>query len=186
MGSSFYVDIARNAIMAQLKGTYIDKDHWLSLHPSLAHQGATFVTLTIEGRLRGCIGSIMAHKPLMDDLISNAQSAAFHDPRFLPVSESEMDKVRVEVSLLTPPAEVTYRDAEELSHLIRPHVDGVIMRLGNHQATFLPQVWEELDDFELFFAHLGHKAGIGSDPLSYHPEIYTYQVEKYKEETDDA
>jgi len=186
MGSSFYVDIARNAIMAQFKRRQIDKDEWLSLHPSLARQGATFVTLTVEGHLRGCIGSIIAHRPLIDDLISNAQSAAFHDPRFLPVSEAEMDKVRVEVSLLTQPEEVIYRDADELSRLIRPYVDGVIIRLGNHQATFLPQVWEELNDFGLFFAHLGQKAGIGSDPLSYHPEIYTYQVEKYKEETDDA
>jgi hypothetical protein len=132
--------------------------------------------------LRGCIGSIIAHRSLIDDLVSNAISAAFHDPRFLPLSRDELDDVRVEVSLLTPPLEVTYDNAQDLSHIIRPNIDGVILRLGNYQATFLPQVWEELSDFGSFFSHLGIKAGLGNDPLSYHPDIYIYQVEKYKEE----
>jgi len=69
-----------------------------------------------------------------------------------------------------------------LKSLIRTGVDGVILRLGDYQATFLPQVWEELSDFESFFSHLGMKAGIGSDPLVYHPEVYTYQVEKIEED----
>lgn len=181
MNSSLYVDIARNAIGAYFQGSAIDKNQLLSLYPDLAQQGATFVTLTLHGRLRGCIGSIIAHQSLIDDLISNAHSAAFRDPRFSPLSAEEFKEIDIEVSLLTPPMEVTYSDADELIRIIRPNIDGVILRMGNHQATFLPQVWEELKDFESFFAHLGLKAGIGNDPLSYHPDIYTYQVEKYKE-----
>ncbi len=143
-----------------------------------------FKPIPINGRLRGCIGSIIAHRPLIDDLISNAQSAAFHDPRFSPLTESEFERIRIEVSLLTHPEAVAYKDREGLSKIIRPNIDGVILRLGNQQATFLPQVWEELTDFDDFFAHLGLKAGIGHDPLSFHPEIYTYQVEKHKEGND--
>ncbi|MFY9143191.1 AmmeMemoRadiSam system protein A [Sulfuricurvum sp.] len=182
MDSSFYLTIARNAITAHLQGKAIDKNQLLSLHPELAQPRATFVTLTIHGRLRGCIGSIIAHRSLIDDLVSNAESAAFHDPRFPPLSESELSDLRIEISFLTHPEAINYDDAEELSRIIRPNIDGVILRLGNYQATFLPQVWEELDDFDTFFTHLGLKAGIGNDPLSYHPEIYTYQVEKIKED----
>lgn len=182
MDSSFYLTIARNAIMAHFSGEAIDKNQLLSLYPELAHHRATFVTLTIHGRLRGCIGSIIAHRSLIDDLVSNAESAAFHDPRFPPLTESELGDLRIEISFLTHPEEIIYKDRDELSRIIRPNIDGVILRLGNYQATFLPQVWEELDDFDTFFTHLGLKAGIGNDPLSYHPEIYTYQVEKIKED----
>lgn len=185
MNPHVYLQIARDVIKAHFENTQIDKNALLSIYPELSIHRASFVTLTMNGHLRGCIGSIIAHQSLLDDLISNATSAAFRDPRFPPLSRSELDEVIIEVSLLTHPEPVMYRDAVELSHIIRPDVDGVILRLGNHQATFLPQVWEELSDFESFFAHLGLKAGIGNDPLSYHPDIFTYQVEKYKEETHD-
>lgn len=184
MDSSLYVQIAKNAIRSHFTERLIDKDEWLERCPELSAQGATFVTLTIHGHLRGCIGSIIAHRSLIEDLMHNAISAAFHDPRFPPLSRDELEEVDVEVSLLTPPLEVTYKDASELSRIIRPKIDGVILRLGHYQATFLPQVWEELPDFHSFFSHLGLKAGIGSNPLSYHPDIYTYQVEKYKEHSD--
>lgn len=180
-----YLKIARDAIKAHFEHTYIDKSALLDIYPELSIQRASFVTLTMNGHLRGCIGSIIAHQSLIDDLTSNAISAAFRDPRFPPLSRSELDEVKIEVSLLTHPEPVIYRDEDELSHIIRPDIDGVILRLGNHQATFLPQVWEELSNFESFFAHLGLKAGIGNDPLSYHPDIFTYQVEKYKEDAHD-
>lgn len=179
---SLYLSIARESIQKRLSGVEIDKKALLATYPEMSEPRATFVTLTLHGQLRGCIGSLVAHRSLIDDLVSNAQSAAFHDPRFPPLSKSELDDVRVEVSLLTEPQHITYRDANELSHIIRPNIDGVILRLGNRQATFLPQVWEELSDFESFFTHLGLKAGIGNNPISYHPDIYTYQVEKVKEE----
>lgn len=177
-----YLRIAREAIKSRFEGSAIDKNRLIVEDSDLAMKRATFVTLTKHSHLRGCIGSLIAHRPLVEDLISNAQSAAFHDPRFPPLSESELDEVKVEVSLLSEPVGITYSDAHDLKERIRPGVDGVILRLGNHQATFLPQVWEELNDFETFFAHLGMKAGIGSDPLAYHPEIYTYRVDKIKEQ----
>lgn len=182
MSSSVYVHIARSAIQARLEGGHVDKNTFLSLSATLTQPGACFVTLNLQGRLRGCIGSLIAHRPLIDDLIANAEAAAFRDPRFPPLSESEFEEVHIEVSLLTPPQSVSYRDADDLKSMIRPKIDGVILRHGSFQATFLPQVWEELNDFESFFAHLGTKAGIGSDPLSYHPEVYIYQVEKFGEE----
>jgi len=181
MVPSFYIQIARDAINAHFENASVRKNEILELHPEMSLPKATFVTLTIEGSLRGCIGSIIAHKPLLDDLISNAQSAAFHDPRFKPLTSEEAARIKIEVSLLTEPKAVDYRDAQELSRIICPGIDGVILRLGNYQATFLPQVWEELSDFDTFFAHLGMKAGIGNDPLSHHPDIYTYQVDKIKE-----
>lgn len=178
----FYIQIAKDAIKARFEEADIDKNAILQHYPEMGLRKATFVTLTLYGKLRGCIGSIIAHRPLIDDLISNAQSAAFNDPRFSPLSLEEFDKVKIEVSLLSDPEAVEYRDADELSRIIRPGQDGVVLRLGNYQATFLPQVWEELSDFDSFFTHLGMKAGIGNDPLAYHPQIYTYQVDKIKEE----
>ena len=184
MSLSLYTKIAKSAIEEHFNGEQLDKQLLLSTYPELSQNKACFVTLNLNHRLRGCIGSIIAHRPLIDDLISNALSAAFRDPRFPPLSQEEFHKVSIEVSLLTPPVSVHYQDRNDLAKIIRPFIDGVILRLGNLQATFLPQVWEELSDFDLFFEHLGHKAGIGSDPLSYHPEIYTYQVEKYGDKSD--
>ncbi len=182
MSSPVYVHIAREAIRSHLEGSSLDKTPFLSASNLLAEKGAAFVTLTLHGRLRGCIGSLIAHRPLIDDVIANAQGAAFRDPRFPPLSSDEFEEVEVEVSILTPPQPLSYRDTAELKTMIRPGIDGVIIRHGNYQATFLPQVWEELSDFDTFFTHLGMKAGIGSDPLSYHPEVYLYQVEKFSEE----
>lgn len=181
MNGSLYLMIAREAILSAFQHTELDVDGLIQNYPELSHPGATFVTLTQNHRLRGCIGSLSAHRSLIDDLISNARSAAFRDPRFEPLAPEEMDQIRVEVSLLTTPQKLSYSSVEELRTLIRPQVDGVILRYGNQQATFLPQVWEDLDDFDEFFVHLGLKACLGSDPLSYEPEIYTYQVEKFKE-----
>lgn len=176
-----YLKIARDAIATKFDGSVIDKDAYLRQYPPLGIQKATFVTLTLHGQLRGCIGSLIAHRPLIDDLIANAQSAAFHDPRFAPLTSSEFAKTDIEVSLLSEPLLVNYSNTEDLKSKIRIYEDGVILRHGNYQATFLPQVWEELNDFESFFAHLGMKAGLGSDPLQYHPQIYIYQVEKVKD-----
>lgn len=186
MDASIYIQIVKTAIQEHFDGIPVNKDAYLSAYPELSKEKATFVTLTLNKHLRGCIGSIIAHHPLIDDLISNARSAAFHDPRFPPLSIEEFTKISIEVSILTHPQEITYKDRIDLSNIIRPNIDGVILRLGNYQATFLPQVWEELSDFESFFSHLGMKAGLGNDPLAYHPDIYTYQVQKYKEESNES
>lgn len=182
MLSSSYLQIAKDAIKSYFEGFALDKNALLKQHPEMGSPKATFVTLTLHGQLRGCIGSLIAHRPLLDDLISNAKSAAFHDPRFLPLSKEEFEAVKIEVSLLSEPKPLPYTDKNELKNLIHAGRDGVILVSGNNQATFLPQVWEELSDFDTFFSHLGMKAGIGSDPLTYHPDIFTYQVDKIKED----
>lgn len=177
-----YLTIAREAILSAFENSQIDTNALLQAYPDLAQPCATFVTITLNGKLRGCIGSLIAHRPLVEDLISNAKSAAFRDPRFSPLTPEEFPEICIEVSLLTPPQRVDYESKEKLRSLIRPGIDGVILRLGNYQATFLPQVWDELNDFDDFFTHLGLKAGISHDPLSSHPEIFVYQVEKFEEE----
>lgn len=182
MTHTLYLTIAREAILSAFENSHIDTNALLHAYPDLAHPYATFVTLTLHGKLRGCIGSLNAHRPLVEDLISNAKSAAFRDPRFPPLSPEEFAEIRIEVSLLTPPQRIEYGSKDELKDLIHPRIDGVILRHGNYQATFLPQVWDDLRDFDSFFDHLGMKAGLGTDPLSHHPEVYTYQVQKFEEE----
>jgi AmmeMemoRadiSam system protein A len=178
MNKKVILDIAKKAIEAKFKNEKIDKEALIKKYPELKEKGAVFVTLKEKGNLRGCIGSIIAHRPLIDDLIANAEASAFGDPRFVSLGEDERKDIELEVSLLTPYKEVQYQDKNDLKNKIRPNIDGVILKLGSNQATFLPQVWEELPDFELFFAHLCQKAGLESNCLEYHPEIYTYQVEK--------
>jgi len=125
----------------------------------------------------------VAHRTLIDDLVANAKAAAFSDPRFpsLSLEEFESSDFSLEVSVLSDPKELPYKDIADLKSKIRPNIDGVILKLGNHQATFLPQVWEQLPRFEDFFAHLCHKAGVVPDCLESHPQIFTYEVQKIKE-----
>jgi len=174
--------IARQAIASAFGlAPEVDKEAVVASHPEFAEKQATFVTLTIGGQLRGCIGSIIPHRSLIDDLIGNARAAAFDDPRFSKLTPEEFETVDIEVSLLTVPQPLDYSDTEDLRSKIRPGIDGVILQLDGRQATFLPQVWEELNDFDLFFAHLCLKAGLPQNCLAYHPQIFIYQVEKFKE-----
>lgn len=159
-----------------------DKEALTRAHPELLEKRATFVTLKSGGRaLRGCIGSIVPHRTLFDDVRANAKAAAFDDPRFAPLGEAEYATCSVEVSLLSVPQELPYTDVEELRRKIRPGIDGVILSQGFRSATFLPQVWEELPEFDSFFAHLGMKAGLGATALQQHPQIKTYQAEHFED-----
>jgi AmmeMemoRadiSam system protein A len=126
----------------------------------LQEYGATFVTLTKHGQLRGCIGALSAYQPLVQDVCEHAKAAAFHDYRFSPVRKSEMADIVVEVSYLTDPLPLAYSDAEELKQKLRPGVDGVILSEGHYRATFLPQVWEQLPGVEEFLTHLCNKMGV--------------------------
>ncbi len=159
----------------------IKRQSLLKRYPELQDKMATFVTLTLHGELRGCIGSIIPHRSLLEDVIHNAASAAFEDPRFYPLTREEYLQCTVEVSLLTAPEELIYEDTADLKSKIRPGIDGVIIEKGGYSATFLPQVWEQLPTFEQFFAHLGQKAGIGGDMLALHPKVQTYQVEHFED-----
>lgn len=175
--------LARLSILEEFeKKPLIDKEEWIKKYPFLTQKRASFVTLKKDSNLRGCIGSILPHRMLIDDIIYNAKAAAFEDPRFPPLTKEEFYNVKIEISLLTVPQKLEYEDKEDLRKKIRVGVDGVILQLGNHQATFLPSVWEELPNFELFFAHLCLKAGLPGDCLMYHPTIYTYQAIEIEEE----
>ncbi len=126
-------------------------------------KGASFVTLENKGNLRGCIGSVVPYRPLYIDIIENAIAAATKDPRFTPVREEELENLDVKLSILSYPEPVPYRDYIELLEKIEPFKDGLIIKYGNYQATFLPDVWEQLPDKESFLSHLSYKAGLPPD-----------------------
>jgi MEMO1 family protein len=143
----------------------------------------TFVTLKIDDQLRGCIGSLSASVPLVTGVRDNALNAAFHDPRFAPLSQKELDQVHIEVSVLTEPIELDYRDADDLLAKLRPGIDGVILKKGFASATFLPQVWEQLPKPEQFLTHLCMKAGLSAGQWREgNLEVKVYQVQYFEEE----
>lgn len=179
------IALAKAAISAALnQPADFDLEDALKTYPALKEKGAAFVTLNAKpnGLLRGCIGSLHAHRPLYEDIIHNAQAAALGDPRFLPLSAEELGQISLEVSILSEPQRVSYTDIEDLKSKIVPFQDGIVLKLDGRQATYLPQVWEQLPQFNDFFSSLCIKANLGIDCLSQHPEISTYRVKKYKEE----
>jgi AmmeMemoRadiSam system protein A len=150
--------------------------------PWLGEPGATFVTLTQHGDLRGCIGSLEAHRPLVEDVKANAIAAAFRDPRFPPLQVAELAYTRVEVSLLSPSEEIRFESEQDALAQLRPEVDGVIFEYGYHRSTFLPQVWEQLPEPETFLAQLKRKAGLSASFWSEEVRLSRYTVAKWKEE----
>jgi len=151
--------------------------------PELSEKGATFVTLTQRGELRGCIGSLEAWRPLLDDVQENARNAAFRDPRFEPLSADELPVTRVEVSLLTPAEPLTFASEAGALAQLRPNVDGVIFTAGHHRSTFLPQVWEQLPEPAEFMARLKQKAGLPASYWGPDVQLQRYTVRKWKEPT---
>ena len=143
----------------------------------------TFVTLKIDNQLRGCIGNLTPEKTILEGVKDNAVHAAFQDPRFRPLSKSEFDQIDIEISLLTEPKELKFKDANDLLAKLRPNVDGVILRKGRYSATFLPQVWEQLPEKEKFLGYLCNKAGLPETAWK-EPgmEVLTYQVQYFEEE----
>jgi AmmeMemoRadiSam system protein A len=168
---------ARNAIAAEFGLQPQDAPE----HPALREPGATFVTLTQSGRLRGCIGSLDAWRPLDEDIRANAQSAAFRDPRFPPLMHAELERTRVEVSLLTPAEPMPVADEADAIRQMRPGIDGMIFECHGQRGTFLPQVWESLPEPRDFFTHLKQKAGFSPGFWSPDVKLYRYEVQKWKE-----
>lgn len=142
---------------------------------------ASFVTLTLNNQLRGCIGSLIAHRSLLEDIQKNAWSAAFHDPRFPPLTKDELEQVCFEISVLSEPKPLHFLDEEDLFSRLKAGVDGVILESGPHKATFLPQVWQQLPTAELFIRQLMQKAGLSESSKINNLAIQTYQVESFKE-----
>ncbi len=170
--------LARNAIAARFG--LPDAPVAVDL-PELHEMGATFVTLTQRGDLRGCIGSLEARRPLLKDVQENACSAAFRDPRFEPLSADEWPLTRVEVSLLTPPEPLAFHDEADALARLRPNIDGVIFSADNRRSTFLPQVWEQLPEPADFMARLKHKAGLPANYWGPDVRLERYTVRKWKE-----
>jgi AmmeMemoRadiSam system protein B/AmmeMemoRadiSam system protein A len=142
----------------------------------------TFVTLKINGQLRGCIGNLTAKEPVIEGVRQNAVNAAYHDPRFSPLAAKELDRLDIEVSILSEPRPLEYSDGQDLIHKLRVNVDGVIIRKGYAGATFLPQVWEQLPKPEDFLSHLCLKAGLPSNTWrNTKLEVLTYQVQYFEE-----
>lgn len=170
--------IARGAIgsrLGQASAPPLDRPAWL------AQPGATFVTLTLDGTLRGCIGSLQAHRPLGQDVAANAEHAAFRDPRFAPLSLQEWPRVAAEVSLLSTPEKAEFGDEIDLLGRLRPGVDGVILEHRGRRGTFLPQVWESLPDPRRFMQELRRKAGLPADTPLAQCGVWRYQVVKWRE-----
>lgn len=147
----------------------------------LRDPGACFVTLTQAGQLRGCIGSLEARRSLLDDVKENAGAAAFHDPRFAPLSDSELDQTDLEVSVLSPTQTLRFVSENDALDQLRPGVDGILLEYGQHRGTFLPQVWEQLPDRAEFLAHLKRKAGLPIDFWDDHINLKRYTVHKWTE-----
>jgi AmmeMemoRadiSam system protein A len=174
--------IAKSAILSKLNGSdVVHKKLLLEKYPFLNDLGAVFVTLNSNHLLRGCIGSIVAYRTLLDDIIHNAISAAFHDPRFTPLHSRELDDLTLEVSVLSEPVILEYKDYDDLLKKVKPNIDGLILKHGPYQGTFLPQVWEQLPHAKDFLEHLSQKAGANPSIYTQHPTIYRYGVEHIKD-----
>lgn len=151
--------------------------------PPLRTPRATFVTLHLDGELRGCIGTLQAVRLLVSDVAYNAFAASFRDPRFSPVSPEESRRLGVHIEILQPPEDLNVASEEELQAVLRPGVDGLILEEGGrHRATFLPSVWSQLPDPAEFILHLKHKAGFPANYWSPRIEVRRYVTESFGDE----
>jgi len=179
-------DAKEGKILLKLARDAIAEQFGSSLQPApgahwLAEPGATFVTLTQQDALRGCIGSLQAYRPLLQDVRANAVAAAFHDPRFAPLRESEFAQTTIEVSLLSPSLAMTFDSESDALAQLRTGIDGVIFECAHHRSTFLPQVWEQLPTAATFMAQLKRKAGLPGDFWAPNVKLASYSVQKWKE-----
>ena len=174
--------LARQALDHGVRGQALPPLEEASLTPCLRADGASFVTLTVHGILRGCIGALEPYQPLAQDVREHAIAAALEDYRFPPVQERELAEIHIEVSRLTMPTPLEYSTAADLLGKLRPGVDGVILKDGFRRATFLPQVWEKVANKEEFLSHLCMKMGASPDQWKRkHLEVLVYQVEEFHE-----
>lgn len=181
----FLLKLARRTIE-----TFLTTGQYLMIDPSVLPSAAvavkrgSFVTLHSrpDKSLRGCIGKISGEKLLYEDIIDNAVAAAFRDFRFQPITSQELPKINIEISILTNPQKVIYQDLQALLDKITPDQDGLIFQKDGYNATFLPQVWEQLPNKRDFLSHLSLKAGLAANAWQdQEAEFFTYQVEKFSE-----
>jgi AmmeMemoRadiSam system protein A len=171
------LNLAHEAIQSKLEGKNLNVDS-SKISDDLKRKCGAFVTLEINGQLRGCIGHIAPVQALFQDVIENACAAAFEDPRFLPLTKNELEKTDIEVSVLSKSKKMEYNSPFSLVQILEKNKPGVILKKGSYGATFLPQVWDDLPSAQDFLSHLCLKAGLDSDEWTRGVEIETYAVEK--------
>lgn len=180
MNRALLLEIAKKTIWQKFdKSIKIDREKILKEYPFLNKKMATFVTLNRKSKLRGCIGTLIATKTLLEDLISNSYMAAFEDPRFHELTFEEFKEIEIEISVLTHPKELLYEEIYDLKRKLIPNVHGVILEYEGKRSTFLPQVWKMLPEFDDFFAQLCYKGGFEIDD-EFKPKVYIYKVDKIK------
>ena len=175
------VKLARQVVRQGAEGT-LKGEPTVTLqqsNPALTAIRASFVTLNAAGRLRGCIGSLQAHAPLVQDVARNAYKSAFHDPRFAKVTAAEVDGLETKISVLSTPAEVQFESEQHLAGMLRPGLDGLILADGARRSTFLPQVWEQIPDPAEFLGKLKLKAGLTADHWSPTMKAWRYGTETF-------
>jgi len=150
--------------------------------PGLAQHAACFVTLNLDHKLRGCIGNLEARDSLFESVTRNAKLAAFNDHRFAPLSPEEFGNIKIELSILTPMQALVVTDEADLLRQLRPNIDGLVFKSGQHQATFLPSVWQQLPEPKEFLAHLKRKAGLAEDYWNADVQCFNYQTMKIVEQ----
>ena len=170
--SEYLLNLCRNVILSKFNHKTL-----YTAHPPVFNQlGACFVTLKKNNNLRGCIGSIIAHQPLINDIVQHSEDAAFHDPRFNPVEENEIDSLTIDISILSEPVQMSFKDEQDLLGQIVPFRDGIIIKDRFHQAVYLPSVWEELPDKVMFLNSLKMKAGLPPKHFSKTFEAYRFST----------
>jgi uncharacterized protein len=174
------LELARRSIEASSRKRSLPGIKLTDYSLNLQELGASFVTLTIQSVLRGCIGALEAYQPLVLDVVEHAAAAASEDYRFIPVNPSEIQMISIEISVLSKPQRLAYISTDDLVDKLTPGVDGVIIKDGRARATFLPQVWEQLPDKGEFLSHLCSKMGASSNLWkTKNLEVFTYQVEEF-------
>ena len=170
----YYSDFILKVCRLSIKSRFEEGEIELKFPQVFNESGASFVTLEKNNRLRGCIGSIIAHRTLIEDIAINAQNAAFNDPRFNPVQKDELEQLDIDVSLLSAPKQIKFTNEDDLLDKITPFKDGIIIKDGNYQAVYLPTVWEQITDKKAFLNSLKVKAGLREDYFSKTFEAYKF------------
>ena len=167
----------RHGLTSEEPRTVFAADFAAELRPVMA----SFVTLRVAADLRGCIGTVVASRPLVEDLCHNAFMAAFGDPRFDPLSTAEFEALHLEISVLGPPAPISFRDEDELAAMLVPGRDGLILEKGSQRGLFLPQVWDSLPEPAEFLRYLKEKAGLPPDALAAGVRAQRFAVARFEE-----
>lgn len=174
------LDMAGESIKLGLHGGAVLHVDPSRFSDSLSRPGASFVTLMLNGQLRGCIGHLVATQALLQDVVENARLAAFKDTRFAPLTAEEFDAVELSISILSSAEPIQFKSEADLMDKIRPDIDGLILKQGANQGTFLPSVWASLPEPVDFLRHLKQKAGLSADYWSDQLQVFRYTTQHIK------